>query len=48
MADDMIKCPGCDVQFSAEWHRSIEAGDGPEFCPFCGEYIEDVYREGED
>jgi hypothetical protein len=35
-------CSGCDMRFHLCWNRN-PIYDGPEYCPFCGEEIEEVH-----
>jgi len=41
---DDIQCPECDLCFVVIW--SNDGMGGPEYCPRCGEYIQEVYLEG--
>ena len=48
MSDEplMLRCPACDERFYVVWQRSATTGDGPEYCPFCGEEVD--YSEMEE
>lgn len=35
-----ITCPCCDESFYVVWNRSATTGNGPDFCPFCGDEID--------
>lgn len=37
-------CSGCDMRFNLCWNRN-PVYDKPEFCPFCGEEIEEVNEQ---
>lgn len=37
-------CSECDMRFNLVWNRN-HAFDGPEYCPFCGEEIEETVDE---
>lgn len=39
-------CSGCDMRFNLCWHRNPIYNE-PEYCPFCGEEIEEVIDERE-
>lgn len=40
-------CSECDMNFGLVWNRNL-VYDRPDFCPFCGEEIEDYVDERED
>ena len=40
-------CDGCDMNFMLIWERN-PVYDGPEYCPFCGEEIEEIVTEQND
>ena len=40
-------CDGCDTRFYLYWNRNL-VYDKPEYCPFCGEEIEQVIDETTD
>lgn len=35
-----VQCSECDVVFQVIWHRNGYT-DGVEFCPFCGDEVDD-------
>jgi len=37
-------CDSCDMRFNLCWNRN-SVYDKPEYCPFCGEEIEEVINE---
>lgn len=41
------KCSSCDMRFNLSWNRNL-VYDKPEFCPFCGEEIEQTIDETKD
>jgi uncharacterized Zn-finger protein len=51
MHDDSTTCPHCDREFWIQWVRQIPGdGDGPEYCPWCGnefDYLENTIEGGE-
>jgi hypothetical protein len=38
------QCSSCDMRFNLVWHRN-PVYDKPEYCPFCGEEIEETIDE---
>lgn len=36
-----LECDGCDMMFTLTWHRN-PVYLGIEFCPFCGEEVEEI------
>ena len=42
-----LKCSACDVQFNLCWNRQPGI-DGPEFCPFCGQDVDEINWEEPD
>lgn len=41
------ECSSCDMRFNLVWSRN-PIYDLPQFCPFCGEEIEEYVDERED
>ena len=44
--DDPLECPACDFRFVIIWNN--DGAGGPEYCPRCGEYIQEIYLEVKD
>ena len=42
-----VQCSECNVIFQVIWHRDLNF-NAIEFCPFCGDAVEDFERAGED
>ena len=40
-SDDDIQCPECEFVFEMIWKN--DGAGGPEYCPRCGEYIQEKY-----
>ena len=40
-------CDGCDMRFGLWWNRNV-VYDRPEYCPFCGEEIDEWNDETEE
>lgn len=41
-----IECNNCGIKFTLTFFRD-EVEDKPEYCPFCGDLTEDVYKDFE-
>ena len=39
-------CSECDMRFSLFWNRN-PVYDAPQYCPFCGDEIEETIEEGD-
>lgn len=39
------ECEGCESTYEVEYAEELVSEDMPEFCPFCGEPIEDLSEE---
>jgi primosomal protein N' len=42
-----IECNNCEVKFTLTFDKE-EIEDSPDYCPFCGDLVEDVYKDIED
>jgi uncharacterized paraquat-inducible protein A len=42
-----LQCDGCDMVFSIYWTRNL-IYDQPEYCPFCGDEIEEIIWDEKD
>ena len=42
-----LECDNCDTIFSVVWHRTPDY-DEPQYCPFCGEGVEEIIWEVEE
>lgn len=42
-----LQCDSCDMVFSIIWNRNL-IYDQPEYCPFCGDEVEEIIWEEED
>jgi hypothetical protein len=42
--DPWSECSSCDMRFQLIWQRNA-VYSGPEFCPFCGEEVEETIDE---
>lgn len=42
----VLLCDSCDMQFSVVWNRS-PVYSSIEYCPFCGEEVEEIVDEEE-
>jgi len=39
------ECLSCESTYEVEYYRELTSQDMPEFCPFCGEAIEELSEE---
>ena len=39
------ECDNCDSSFEVAYAQEMVSDDTPNFCPFCGERIEDIQEE---
>ena len=39
------ECHNCESSYEVNYVEEIVSSDYPEFCPFCGEHIEEVTEE---
>lgn len=39
-----LECSECDMRFSICWQRNL-VYDEPQYCPFCGDEIEEIIWE---
>lgn len=39
------ECENCDSSFEVAYAQEMVSDDTPNFCPFCGERIEDIQEE---
>ena len=49
VAADVIKkieCKNCEQKYKLVYEETIE--EEPDYCPFCGDLVEDVYKDFED
>jgi len=42
-----LECDNCDTIFSVVWHRTPDYDD-IQYCPFCGEGVEEIVWETEE
>lgn len=44
------ECHNCESSYDIEYVEELTASEYPEFCPFCGELIEELseYDDGDD
>lgn len=42
-----IDCNNCGLKFALTYDQE-EIDDAPDYCPFCGDLVEDVYKDFED
>lgn len=42
-----VECNNCEVKYTLTYDKE-EVEDKPEYCPFCGDLVEDVYKDIED
>jgi NAD-dependent SIR2 family protein deacetylase len=42
-----LECSECDTRFSIVWNRNL-VYDQPQYCPFCGDYVNDIEWECDD
>lgn len=42
-----LQCNNCDMIFSIVWNRN-PIYDQPEYCPFCGDEVEEIVSEEEE
>lgn len=38
-------CMNCESTFEMQYEKELVSADYPQFCPFCGEIIEDITDE---
>lgn len=42
-----IECNNCEVKYALTYDKE-EIEDKPDYCAFCGDLVEDVYKDFED
>ncbi len=43
--DPWLECDDCGVSFQLVYNRSVETMHGIQYCPFCGDDVEEVVDE---